>query len=231
MRVTLSFKTIGCFLVLFSLPSPPVQAQLMSDSTGPDSRLFNGYEYIRNGIPAKGFPFFASDSLERGSLCYDGILYPEIPLEYDLVQDKVIIHDLAGKALISLISEKVGYFTIGTHRFRYVEATSTMEDAPGPGFYEVLYVSGPLTLFARHEKQLQFPTSSNDQARYYATSHYFLNTNDRFYRVDGIDALVKALQDKRDALKKYIRENKIHFKKQPEAALIQVTAYYRQISF
>ena len=30
---------------------------------GPDSRLYNGHEYIRNGTPAQGFPFFEADSL------------------------------------------------------------------------------------------------------------------------------------------------------------------------
>ena len=254
MRVTLPFKTIGCFLMLFSTPSPPALAQQSPDSAflrqylhdelGPDSRLYNGYEYIRNGTPAKGFPFFYSDSLQTASLSYDGILYRNIPLEYDLVLDKVVIPDYTGKALISLIDEKVDDFSFGPHHFHYIAG-----NAPTPGFYEVLFSSAtadasprhatptvpgaaapPITLLARREKKLIFPSNREDQARYDQHNSYYLHLGDRFYSVDGKDALLDALKDKKEALKKYIRENKIRFKTQLETALTLTTAYYTHLS-
>jgi hypothetical protein len=247
MCVTLPFKTIGCLLLLFSIPHPPAHAQQSPDSSsydpatpllgqyiyarlGADSRLYNGYEYIRNGTPAKGFPFFDSDSLLPGSLSYDGILYQDIPMEYDLVQDELVIPDYTGKTLISLISGKIDHFSIRTHHFRYLEAEKTASALPKTGFYEVLYASGPATLLARREKKLFFPSNRDDLARYDQENFYFLQLGDRFYRVDGKDDLLEALKDKKDALKKYIRDNKIRFSKQLEKALIQTTGYYLQIS-
>jgi hypothetical protein len=196
---------------------------------GDDSRLYNGYEYIRNGTPAKGFPFFDTDSLQTGSLFYDGILYRDIPLEYDLVQDELIIYDHTGSALIGLISGKIDHFSIGPHQFRYQVADKTASSLPKTGFYEVLFASGSVMLLERREKKLIFSTNRDDLARYDQENMYFLHIGDRFYRVDGKDDLLDVLKDKKDALKKYIRENKIRFSKQMEKALIQVTGYYLQI--
>ena len=244
MRVTLSLKTIGYALLLFSIPSPPVRAQQWTDSAdratallrqyvqdelNPDSRLFNGYEYIRNGTPAKGFPFFDSDGLQKALLSYDGILYREIPLEYDLVLDEVVIHDYTGKALIGLISEKVDHFSIGSHSFRYIPANAG-PGAPPPGFCEVLLSSGRISLLARREKKLIFPSNREDAARYDQRNYYYLRHGDRFYPVDSKDALLAVLKDKNDLLKKYIRGNHIRFSRQLEKALTQTTAYYLQLS-
>jgi len=246
MHFSTQFVPYCCLLLLLSFPTPPAQAQQSPDSSfndpssallgphlyarlGADSRLYNGYEYIRNGTPAKGFPFLDSDSLQAGSLFYDGILYRDIPMEYDLVQDQLIIHDYTGKTLISLITGKVGHFSIKTHQFRYLVTGKTAFALPKTGFYEVLYASGPLTLLARREKKLIFPSNRDDLARYDQENFYFLQAGDRYYRIDGKDDLLDALKDKKDALKKYIRENNIRFSNHMEKALIQTTAYYLQI--
>lgn len=249
MRVMLSFKTIGCALLLLSIPSLPAHAQQSPDSASlhrsiamlqqyvrdelrPDSRLYNGYEYIRNGTPAKGFPFFDSDGLQNAQLAYDGILYRDIPLEYDLALDEVVIPDYTGKTLISLISEKVDHFSIGSHEFRYIPAQreNPASRSPSPGFYEVLLTSGQVSLLARREKKLVFPSNREDPAGYEQQNFYFLRKDGQFYYVDGKASLLDALKDKKDALKKYIRENKLRFKKQLETALIRTTANYMQLS-
>jgi hypothetical protein len=249
MCVTLPFKTIGCALLLLSIPSPPALAQQLPDSASfhqstallrqyvrdrlsPDSRLYNGYEYIRNGTPARGFPFFDSDGLQNAQLTYDGILYRDMPLEYDLVLDEVVIHDYTGKILIGLISEKIDHFSIGSHEFRYFPAdqANPASGPPSQGFYEVLLSSDAITLLARREKKLVLPSNREDPARYDQQNFYFLHKDGRFYSVDGRIALLEAMKDRKDALKKYIRENKLHFKKQLETALIRTTAYYMQLS-
>jgi hypothetical protein len=246
MHLSKEFAAGCCLFLLLYLPTPPAQGQPSRDSSsydpsnarlgqdiqarlGDDSKLYNGYEYIRNGTPAKGFPFFDSDSLLPGSLSYDGILYRNILLEYDLVQDQLVTYDYTGKALISLITGKIDRFSIGPHYFRYFVADKIASNLPKTGFYEVLYASGSVTLLERREKKLVFPTNRDDPARYDQEILYFLQVGDRFYRIDGKNDLLDALNDKKDALKKYIRENKIRFSKQMEKALIQITGYYLQI--
>lgn len=211
-------------LVLSTLAATTALAQ---DNPLPDSRLYNGHEYIRNGVHARGFAFFLTDSLQPGTILYDGIPYREIPLQYDLVQDELIIPDYTGKALISLIPDKVSRFTIHGHHFSFFSPA-----APGPkmGFYEIL-CSGrdSITLLARHEKRLIFPNNLEESARYQSYDLFFLRIGKTWNPVDGESSLLALLRDKKALLKKYIRDNDIRFKKDPGNALMQTTSYYLKL--
>lgn len=240
------FSLSCCFFLRLILLATTANAQQATDSPaagssvttlrnytrqrlGADSRLYNGFEYIRNGTPAKGFPFFDSDSLLTGTLSYDGILYGDIAMQYDLVQDELLIHDYTGTALISLINEKIDHFSIGSHFFRYISREKTTPALPRSGFYEELNTGLHVALLARREKKLDFPSNREDLVSYKQSNFYFLCVDDRYFPVDGKTALLEALKDKKSALKKYIRDNKIRFKKDLEKALVLTTGYYMKI--
>ncbi|HEY4110304.1 hypothetical protein [Puia sp.] len=222
-------RFINCciLLILLALSASPALSQ---DGAGPDSRLYNGHEYIRNGIHAVGFPFLLSDSLQPGTLVYDGILYPNLPMQYDLVLDELIIRDYTGKALISLIPNKIGHFLIGDHSFRYIPETPLASSLPKAGFYEELCGRDSVALFAHREKKLVFPARPEDPVRYEQRSYYFLRIGSAYTPVDGESSLLAPLKDKKPTLKKYIRDNNIRFKKDLEKALVSTTAYYLKLT-
>jgi hypothetical protein len=245
MNVTVRSITFLCLLLRLTLTITPVRAQQQPDSTvidqtsafnhsvlqrlGPDSRLYNGHEYIGHGALAQGFPLFETDTFAMGSLSYDGALYSNIPMEYDLVLDEVVISDYTGKSLISLIDNKVNYFSFGAHRFRFLDPEHSGLLLPKAGFYEELYSAPSLTLLARREKRLLFPSNAEDLAKYIQVNTWFLVIGGRTFKVDNETALLEALHDKKSLLKKYIQSNSLRFKKQFEKALIQTVTYYHQL--
>jgi hypothetical protein len=235
-----------CWLLMLGLLSSllvnaqqPLPQDYVSARINPDSRLFNGREYIRNGTPAKGSPFFESDSLQLGSLSYDGILYRNIALEYDMVSDELIIHNFAGDALISLVPEKIASFSIASHHFRYITPAtvtptpSTLAPAattPETGFYEELYTTPRLALLARRKKTLLFPSSQDEQPKYIQADRYFLLIDANAYNIRNKSELLTVLKEKKDPLKKFIRKNKLSFNQQHfESSLLQTTTYYQEI--
>jgi hypothetical protein len=236
-----------CWLLLLGLLSSllanaqqPLPEDYVRARINPDSRLFNGREYIRNGTPAKGSPFFESDSLQLGSVSYDGILYSYIALEYDMVSDQLIIHNFTGDALISLTPEKITFFSIAGHRFRYIApagATPTpaalapaAPTLPETGFYEELYANPRLALLARRKKALIFPSSQDEQSKYVQADRYFLLIDANAYSIHSENDLLTALKDEKDPLKKFIRKNKLSFNRQHfENSLLQTTIYYQEI--
>jgi hypothetical protein len=242
MNVTVRSIVFLCLLLRLTLTITPVRAQQRSDSVvmdqtaafdhsvlerlGPDSRLYNGHEYIRNGTPAQGFPFFEADSLRMGWLFYDGTLYRDIAMEYDLVLDELVIRDYTGRSLLSLIDNKISHFSFGPHRFRFLDPEHSGLILPKAGFYEELYKVPSITLLARHEKRLDFPSNFADPVKYVQVNTWFLVIGDKTFKVDDEDALLEALSDKKTLLKRYIRSSRLHFKTQFEKALIQTVTYY-----
>ena len=220
-------------LYLFLIHPPGAHSQstspdpALTNSLGNNFRLYTGAEYVRNGLRATGYPFFQSDSTLIGSLFYDGASYDNVPLQYDLVTDEVFIYDNINNVSISLVKDKLPRFTIGGHSFIRIKSDS----ASGFGdnkFYEVLH-DGVYPLYARYDKKLVFPTNREDVLKYTSSNFYYLKIKDQYIHIDGQRALLHALDDKKDELKKYIRQNKPDFKHDPGHAYYMVLHYYTQL--
>jgi hypothetical protein len=234
MRVVRSFVLCCELMLCLTLLASTVYAQESPDTytrsrLGADSRIYNGREYIRNGTPAKGFANFEWDTLHPGSLDYDGIAWSDIPLEYDLAQDQVVIRDYSTSLLISLVPEKIRTFSIGPCRFRYMAPGAAQ--LPEPGFYQELFASGNLSLLARRHKTLVPPTSADETARYVQVNTYYILLDGIATGFGSSKELLQILKDKRDDLKRFIRKNHLSFHRDFEGSLVQTVTYYRQIKF
>jgi hypothetical protein len=223
-------------LLLFS----PIHAQLSSDSLlykesissihriyineiGDNAQIYHGSEYIRNGQKAIGFPYFESDNMLVGSVSYQGNIYTGLHLFYNLVSDEIIINNYAKNALITLSSGNVDSFTIGAHAFLQLTTNKT-NGLPRDGFYEQLSAGDP-AMYVRREKRLVIGTGS-EETKYIQYNNYFLKYKNAFYPVDSKKALLDLLNDQQDLLKKYIRSNKLNFKKNLETSLVLTSIYY-----
>lgn len=193
---------------------------------GDNAQIYHGTEYIRNGQKALGFPYYESDSMLTGSVNYLGNMYPHINMFYNLVTDEIIIPNYPHNALIILPEGKVDSFTIGTHVFILLAAKQS-SGLPVDGFYEQLF-SGEPGMYARREKRLVTGTGSEEN-KYIQYNTYYLRKNNVFYMVDNKKVLLGLLNDQEDLLKKYIRTNKLKFKKDLESSLVLTTTYFSRL--
>ena len=193
---------------------------------GENARLFNGSEYIRNGQRAIGFPFFESNDMLTGFVSYKTVIYPELSLYYDLVADELIIHNYSRNAFIVLSKEKVDSFSMKGHIFLRLESIKTNGELMGDGYYDRLTADDP-GVYVKRFKKLVLPDSGDPKYVQYNT--YYLKMKDTFYLVDGRKTLFNLLKDDQDLLKKFIRSNKLSFKKRFEEALVRTTTYYAQL--
>ncbi|MES1221553.1 MAG: hypothetical protein ABUT20_38995, partial [Bacteroidota bacterium] len=90
-------------------------------------------------------------------------------------------------------------------------------------------VDGKISVYARREKQLKVSSSADEDAKYLEYNFYFIRKNDRFYKVDDKSSLLNLLIDKKDQLKKFIKANKLNFRKRLEEAIVKTTNYYIQL--
>lgn len=191
--------------------------------------IFNGIEYLRSGHGVKGTAFFEADSLLPGSVFYDGRLYEDIPLRYDVVTDDVVIENYTKNNEMKLVPEKLGYFYVAQHLFVRITADSLLPSFITTGFYEKLY-DGKLSVFARHQKiRKQSVTASENEAKYIEYNYYFAFINNTFYKSGDKNEFLALMADKKDDIRKFIKDNKINFNKKREASMVQVAEYYSQL--
>ena len=95
------------------------------------------------------------------------------------------------------------------------------------GYYDQLYAGEP-GVYAKREKRLVVGSGS-EETKYIQHDDYFIKLKNVFYAVDGKSELLDVLKDQEDVLKKYIRTNKLNFKKDLESSLVLTTTYYSQL--
>ncbi len=191
-------------------------------------RIYYGSEYIRVSNDVKGTPFFLYDTLQTGAIFYDGVLYNDIPLLYDIYQDAVVINEYANGFQIKLVSEKITYFNWSTHLFIRI----TTENTAGllnSGFYEVLYGDTTTNVLAKRVKKLVAGYRVEDAQQFVQQSQLYIKSNNIYTRIKNKQSLLAVFSNKKEAIKKYWATGNLNFRKDLETATVKTMEYYMKL--
>ncbi len=202
-----------------------------NQSLSEELHLFNGREY--KGYAEQfneGTPYFLSDKWSKGTLHYEGKMYENVSLLYNVAKDELICLYIDKASAVLLDKQRVSAFSIMNHHFIHLPSDSLHTSSITPGFYDELYHSNN-SLIARRTKNIQtFLRQSGAEIKVFSKDHYYLRKGDGYYEVNNKKTFLHNLGDKRKELQQYIRQNKLSFKKDMENAMTKTLAYYDQLS-
>jgi hypothetical protein len=198
---------------------------------GPQSRLYSGTDYQGYDPTINGNAYFLDTaSFKTGWLVYDGYLYKNVPLLYDINADQLITKEYQSGLKIQLIKNRIASFNLLGHHFINLTPNASNPNSLYNGFYDVLY-NGRIQVLAKREKSLQMVNTSNHESYFSASLDYFIYKNNAYYPVKSQGSFISVLKDKKSDLQHYIRTNRLKFNKQGrEGAMAKVAAYYDQIT-
>ncbi|MDP4257361.1 MAG: hypothetical protein Q8937_03935 [Bacteroidota bacterium] len=181
---------------------------------GNQARIYNGTEQI-GYLPLVGHPYFMDDSVHIGSIVYEGVLYRDMPMLYDIVKDRLIITD-SSHNLIGLSAERISDFVLIGHHF--IQTPN--------GFRDVL-ISGPVTIWVKRDKRIEETIESLHVVR-------TVYEDDRYSAViDGVEhpfgtlrSLLRLLKSAKKEIQRDLRGKGIKYKKDPERAIRAAAKYY-----
>lgn len=202
---------------------------LYHQAIGEQSGLFNGSQYGRYPFlfAAGGYPFFKEDKPGTGSVIYDGILYEQVELQYDEVQEALIMQDSIRR--IQLLNKKIAGFTLFDNTFIHIVKDSTAEPLVRTGFYNLLY-KGNISLLKREEKVIREDVSTGELLRFIDLNvYYYIQKNNSFYSIKKKASILDIFKDRKKDIRQYIRKNKLRYRDDRDNMLIKVTAYYDQL--
>ena len=195
--------------------------------TGENAHLYIGSEYGGYNNRIIGNPYFDTASFENGSIYYNGTLYNKVPMLYDIWNDNVIIYKYKQNYRIRLVNEKVSYFSILAHTFIRIVPDSTGKVLPGIGFYDRVYDGKTEVLVKRNKIIKDDPPIANEiSSRYLQRNSYFVKKHNVYFQVSTRKSLLELFDDRDKEIRKYLRKNKIKFRKQPEYTIIKAAQYY-----
>ncbi|MEJ7680747.1 MAG: hypothetical protein WKG06_23425 [Segetibacter sp.] len=126
-----------------------------NQSLNEELHLFNGKE--DKGYPYQfdnGTPYFLTNNWSKGTLNYDGKVYENVSMLYDVASDEVLYLYFDNRSRIRLVKEKVAGFSIMAHNFIHITPDSLHSSSLAPGFYDELYY-GANSLLAKRTKKLK----------------------------------------------------------------------------
>jgi len=235
------------WLPVFLIMHAPVSAQLSADDSsfykaavknlveiykqnaGDQSRLFNGSQYSGYLFSfTNGHPFFKENKPGIGSVLYDGVLFENLSLQFDEVQE-VLVADSARR--IQLVNERIENFSLyGNNFVRLVKDTLATAGTVKTGFYNILY-DGPHSLFKREEKFVREEVSTGELQRFIEVhTFYYIKKDNAYLPVRAKKSILSIFPDKKKEIKQYIRKNKLSYKRDRDNMLAKTTAYYDQLT-
>jgi hypothetical protein len=204
-------------------------ASVYNNTMGSNIHLYNGTEYIDYDHRVTGDPFFQDSYFTNGSIIYDNVFYNNVQLFYDVLRDNVVIKNYNNFPLL-LINEKVAAFGLLGRRFINIQADSSIAKNSNLGFCDVLS-EGYLKLLAKRKKIVVEKTSTQySESSYTEKDEYYILKEEVLYPVSDEKSVLALMKDRKTEVQKYLHQNKIKFRKKPEAAMISMVNYYNELN-
>lgn len=203
-------RWIGLPLLYCLFASIAVRAESPVDTLRETSLLYNGTEYTQGYSFNNESPFFGGDDWHTGAVQYYDNLYADVRLQYDLLNDVVLLQYPFGENRIQLLSNKLQEFWLEQHYFRKL----TLPDQ-STIFAEQLY-KGKRSLLLKWQKRIVLTLAQ--QEKYEAYQTLYLLDGQVATPVNSADDLLNRLGDKKKAIRQAYRKNGISFRKDKVAA-------------
>jgi hypothetical protein len=195
---------------------------------GQQSRLYNGPAVNPYSFRSTTNANFKDTTVfNYGWVNYDGVVYNNIPLIYNIDRDMLESTIFNGFATYSFLSNRVSEFELLDHHFIRLDSLNKLIKA---GFYDELY-HNKLLLLAKRTKEIQQESASRGAGEFFlSNNYYYLKKGAVYYEVGSQGKILDVLKDKKKELKQYIKDNKIRYGDNPEHAMVMLSTYYDHLT-
>lgn len=200
--------------------------QLYDQFSGAQANIYNGREYLPYIFKKIGSPFFGSDTLTNGWICYEGLIYQPVPMQYDIARNQVVIANYDKRSKLFLQNEVIDSFHFLNHTFIRLKENH-QQNLNNTGFYDQLY-NGHIGILAMRQKNILESIKDDELIRtFISQDRFYILKAGTYYWVNKKRDVFRLLNDKKHQIKAGMRQQKIKFRHNnfEEAVLVAVTIY------
>ena len=197
----------------------------------PEKSLYTGRQYLdyRNVLYEGHHPFFRWPDFQQATIMYDGFVYEDQPVQYDIFRNVLVTWDPAHRYLIQLLNEKLDWFAINGVKFVHLRPSGN-KPAIEDGFYRPLY-DGQTKVFKQEQKRVVQEIDIKKVLRKIEeTPRYFVLSDNVYYEITGKSSLLKAFKKRDNEINQFIRKNNLDIQGDKDNALPAVAAQYDQLN-
>ncbi|MBV6639518.1 MAG: hypothetical protein KI791_02320 [Cyclobacteriaceae bacterium] len=170
--------------------------------------------------------FFSHNRWLEIKISYSNQVYTDFFGLYDVESDILLLrHPLHSfySQPVNLNQEKVNWFTMDNHYFKYYEKSESPEQRQG--FYDELYMGENVQLIVKRKK-IAFPSQGDMTLDFRNYDAYFLKRGGTYNQVSSRRSIIKELWDHKKELRRFIRKNMLRPKKGYDQDIVSLLEYY-----
>ena len=169
-----------------------------------EPHLYNGIEYSPYRAKDGEHPYWVSSDWLSGSILYHGQPYYDLELQYDIVNDQLILQNPWYNSDLQLIKQRITSFCLGDKRFINMKHPSL----PLAGFYEVLYDGTTQVICRRTKRAWEEVSTAGISQRFKEKSTYYLFVNNQYFLVKNKADVLRKFRNQRKELSSHYRKQK-----------------------
>ncbi len=191
-------------------------ASVKNENTG----LYNGTVFVnRYRVVGEKHRFFTTNDFLTGTITYDGQTYYDLPIQYDIYQDELIVKLKQGyrDVALQLIKDKVQSFVIDNTPFINV-VNDSLSQNDKDGFYEELLETSTLSLLKKYNKGRR-KRVKNGQAFYEFSASYdhVLLYDQKYFDVRNKNEIVDIFPQFKEEINSFFNTSRKLKKSDPDA--------------
>jgi hypothetical protein len=192
---------------------------------GDHAEIYNGrIETVYNILLFDNFPYYVSSDFADASLVYKNRYYPDQKARLDLYREQLIIFPPGKQIGITVNFHDVEQ--VNMYGKTFMRLIPSKDSGIKPGFYIKLSEKGKMQLFGKVYfvlEQRQVTYGFEHKMRYY------LLYNNRYHHVKNNGSFTKLFPKYKKEINKFVKDQKLNFKKNPDESLISLTAYCEKL--
>jgi hypothetical protein len=215
-----------------SLPSPPEKVNpkpLNRDTLSSNQALYNGRIWRNLYYMINGNQFLFTNEFIKGSVSLKGQNFSDVNIKYDIFKDELLTPIDHGR-ILQMNKELVDSFSFSFQNRIYNFVRLTLDSTNKAGEYYCVVHNGKSSLYLKYSKKINKLSISGESDSFYQNEKLFLVRNNKIIPISGKSDLLRAMNDKRDQIKAYIRKNKISVSEAEPESIVPVIIYYDRLS-
>ena len=169
--------------------------------------------------------FFQGKYTTLGTLVYDGVLFEDIDIQYNVFTQEVVVLLETGltERYIMVTPDKVSRFSVYGHEFVQLPGDSVM----AKGIYELAYGGVNSNVYIKHTSiEKDIIEGGTIDYEYETTQKFYVTNEFGTFRITGKKKLLEAYQDSQQ-LEAILKKHKIRFsKKRIEQDLVRAISLF-----
>lgn len=155
--------------------------------------------------------YYITDKYSKGVVNYEGQIYNDVDLKYDILKDQLILKPYGESNYIgvNLILEKINFFYLNDKKFINLSYNTANLPEFINGYYEISAATDTNILYIKHHKNMREKINNNHVFKEFKEKYEFLiNYKNSFYKIENKKDIIKIFPKDKIKISDYYSKNK-----------------------